>query len=262
MPSSSATRGAVLGVSSSGVIVATSTRSMSLGLRSASWSARRAASTASVLVRSSGPATRRSRMPVRRTIHSASTPMRSAIGPFGTTRSGSLWPRPTTRAVRTGATKPPPAIEFSAVRASGMDGGLRRGLGLRALDDSPGEPGEHLARADLDEATRAGVVHRGEGLAPAHGPHECARELVAHVLERLRRGAREDGESRLAELDVVERVAERRNRRSHRGRVERARHRQPDRALAELVRELLDAVEALALARQHDLAGGVVVRDH
>ena len=45
-PSASATSGAVFGVSSSGVIVATRTRSMSVALRPASVSARRAAATA------------------------------------------------------------------------------------------------------------------------------------------------------------------------------------------------------------------------
>jgi hypothetical protein len=55
-PSASATSGAVFGVSSSGVIVATSTRSMSAGLRPASDSARRAAASARSTVRSSGAA--------------------------------------------------------------------------------------------------------------------------------------------------------------------------------------------------------------
>ena len=51
-----ATSGAVLGVSSSGVIVATRTRSISDGFRPASWSARLAAVVARSLVRSPGAA--------------------------------------------------------------------------------------------------------------------------------------------------------------------------------------------------------------
>src|SRR5215218_10934246 len=185
-------------------------------------------------------------MPVRRMIQSESTPMRSAIGPFGTTRSGSLWPRPTTRAVRSGARRP--FIVFSVASVvSGMDA-LRGGLDLRAGHDPLGEPGQHLAGADLDEARRAGVVHGGERLAPADGADQRARELVAYVGERLGRGAGEDGETRLAELDVVERRTERRDGGRHRRRVEGARDREPDRALAELAGDLLGAVEAVAIA--------------
>src|SRR5215211_4854714 len=122
-------------------------------------------------------------MPVRRTIHSESTPIRSAIGPLETTRSGSLWPRPTMRAVRAGATRPSSSLVVSVVTVSGMDGprfvrrigaGLRRSLDLGAGDDPLREPRQHLARPDLDEAPRAGVVHRGEGLTPADGADQGA----------------------------------------------------------------------------------------
>src|SRR5215207_2215597 len=259
MPSALATTGAVFGVSSSGVIVARSTRSTSAGLRPASDSARRAALTARSAVRSSGAAKRRSRMPVRRVIQSESTPIRSAIGPLVTTRSGSLWPRPTTRAVRGGAKRP--LMVFSVVASvSGMDA-LLRSLDLRPGHDPLRKPRQDLAGADLDEAGRAGIVDGGKGLAPEDGPDQRARELVAHVGERLRGRAREDGEPRLAQLDVVERGAERRDRRRHRGRVERAGDGQSDRALAELSRDLLGAVEAGAIAREHDLPGRVVVGD-
>ena len=46
--------------------------------------------------------------------------MRSAIGPFGTTRSGSLCPRPMMRAVRAGARRPSIVFTVSAVTVSGM----------------------------------------------------------------------------------------------------------------------------------------------
>src|SRR5215207_432426 len=157
-------------------------------------------------------------MPVRRAIQSASTPMRSAIGPFGTTRSGSLWPRPTTRAVRGGAMRPLTFAAFSVASDSGMDGApLVRSLDLRSVDDPLAQPGQHLAGADLDEARGAGVVQSGERLAPADRADQRARQLVADVGERRRRGAREDGEARLAQLDVVERGAERRDGGCHRG---------------------------------------------
>src|SRR3954466_15318760 len=103
-------------------------------------------------------------MPVRRVIHSESTPIRSAIGPFGTTRSGSLWPRPSTRAVRSSVPCGLRAVVAVEVRL-GMDGLIRR-LDLRAGDDPLGQPREHLAGADLDEPLGAGRVQRGERLAP------------------------------------------------------------------------------------------------
>src|SRR6188472_780131 len=100
-------------------------------------------------------------MPVRRTIQSESTPIRSAIGPFGITRSGSLWPRPMMRAVRAGAVFPPRPLTV-VVAVSGIDRHLARRLDLGTGDDPLGEPREHLARADLDEAGGAGVVQGGE----------------------------------------------------------------------------------------------------
>src|SRR4051794_32635772 len=113
-------------------------------------------------------------MPVRRVIHSLSTPMRSAIGPFGTTRSGSLWPRPTTRAVRGGAGRVVSAAARGVVAVSGI--GCRELLGRRLdlgpCDDALGEAGEHLARPDLDEARGAGLVQGSECLPPADGTDE------------------------------------------------------------------------------------------
>src|SRR5215213_8230952 len=147
-------------------------------------------------------------------IQSPSTPMRSAIGPFGTTRSGSLWPRPTMRAVRTGAVRWPLAVS-GVVAVSGIDRDLARRLDLGAGDDALRQPGEHLARADLDEAGRAGLVDGGERLAPADGADQRAAELVADVRERLGGGAGEDGEARLVQLDLVEGGAERRDGRGH-----------------------------------------------
>src|SRR5690242_7516509 len=123
-------------------------------------------------------------MPVRRVIHSESTPIRSAIGPFGTTRSGSLWPRPSTRAVRSSVPRGLRAVVAVEVRlgmdpasagglgiaAGNIDAGLvtglasRRRLHPRARDDPLGQPREHLARADLDEALGARLMQRAEGL--------------------------------------------------------------------------------------------------
>src|SRR5215213_8691791 len=122
-------------------------------------------------------------MPVRRTIHSESTPMRSAISPFATTRSGSLWPRPMMRAVRSG--RRPVTASCSARSVSGIDELLGGRLDLGAGDDPLGEAREHLARPHLDEALRAGRMQRGERLAPADGADERLGELLADVRERL-----------------------------------------------------------------------------
>src|SRR5687768_5694427 len=104
-------------------------------------------------------------MPVRRTIQSESTPMRSAISVLATTRSGSLWPRPMMRAVRMGARQPDACS--SAVSVSGIDEVLGGCLDLGARDDPLGEAREHLAGTGLDVALGAGLVQRGERLAPA-----------------------------------------------------------------------------------------------
>src|SRR5215207_8155424 len=180
-------------------------------------------------------------MPVRRTIQSESTPIRSAISALPTTRSGSLWPRPTMRAVRSSVRA---AIVCSpAVSVSGIDELLGGRLDLRAGDDPLGQAREHLAGTDLDEALRAAVVQCRERLAPADGADEGGRELLADVRERLGRRAGDDGEPRLAQLGRGERLAEGLHGGLHRGGVEGAGNRQADRALAELPRLRLGRVE-------------------
>src|SRR4051812_32551814 len=101
-------------------------------------------------------------MPVRLTIQASSTPMRSAIGPFGTTSGGTWCPRPRIRAVRAGERMLPLRVASRAIvaRSAGssvlrMDELLRRRLHGAVLEDALAEAREHLARADLDEAARA-----------------------------------------------------------------------------------------------------------
>jgi hypothetical protein len=77
-----------LGVISSGLIVATITKSRSRASVPESWRARRAANTAMSLVPSLAAARRRERIPVRLTIQWSSTPMRSAMWLFGTISVG------------------------------------------------------------------------------------------------------------------------------------------------------------------------------
>src|SRR5829696_9433654 len=111
-------------------------------------------------------------MPVRRTIQSESTPMRSAISALATTRSGILCPRPMMRAVRNGLRPVDACSPAVSVPASSIDELLGGGLDLRAGDDPLGQAREHLAGTDLEEALRAGVMQGGEGLAPADGADE------------------------------------------------------------------------------------------
>src|SRR5690349_21173339 len=154
-------------------------------------------------------------MPVRLTIHASSTPMRSAIGPFGTTSGGTWWPSPRMRDVRAGERMLPLRVASRATvaRSGGrvelrMGELLRRGLDRAVLVDALAEAGEHLARADLDEAASACLVHGQHGLAPAHGACQDVGQLGAHVFERLRRGRGEDHEARLVDLGLVECGAE------------------------------------------------------
>src|SRR3954447_12438781 len=155
-------------------------------------------------------------MPVRLMIQASSTPMRSAIGPFGTTSGGTWWPRPRICDVRAGERMLPLRVASRAIVArSGGSWALRMGellgrrLDLAVGQDALAEAREHLARADLDEAAPACLVHGENGLAPAHGACQDVGQLGADVLERLRGRRREDRELRLVQLGLVQRGAER-----------------------------------------------------
>src|SRR4051794_38619761 len=98
-------------------------------------------------------------MPVRLMIQASSTPMRSAIGPFGTTSGGTWCPRPRMREVRAGARMLPLRVASRAMVASSAGsealrmGELLRGrLHLAVGQDALAEAREHLAGPDLDEA--------------------------------------------------------------------------------------------------------------
>src|SRR5215212_8021866 len=248
-PSSVATSGAALGSRSSAEVVATSTASRPAGSIPASSSAARPAASARSLRRSEGSAWRRERMPVRLTIQPWSTPRRSAIGRLETAVSGRKWPRPSTAAVR---------VAPEARAAGSASGALRMG-GLPC--DALRQLGEHVAGARLDEVLGARVEHGAERLAPAHRARQRDGQLGAHVGEWGGGRARVDGEARLTQLDLVERGTERRDGGLHRGRVEGAGDVERHRADAELAGGLLGLRQARAVAREHDLARGVVVGD-
>src|ERR1041385_2204932 len=127
-------------------------------------------------------------MPVRLTIQASSTPMRSAIGPFGTTSGGTWWPRPRIRAVRAGERMLPLRVASRAIVASSGGSSALRIVLLSAVAHRDGLAGRHvggldlavgqgplaeapepLPRPDLHEAPPAGLVHGEHGFAPAHG---------------------------------------------------------------------------------------------
>ena len=93
-PRLAATKQAVLGKVISGVIVPQRMRSMSFGASPAASIALRAAAVASVAVDSSLPAMRRSRMPVRCTIHSSLVSTIFDRSSLVSLRSGTLLPVP------------------------------------------------------------------------------------------------------------------------------------------------------------------------
>src|SRR5215210_4628626 len=144
------------------------------------------------LRRSLGAARRRVCTPVRLTIHASSTPRRPASTELGTTSAGLQWPRPMMLAVRWGAKLEPLRVASRAiVRRSGGSvalciGGLQaRGLDLRAVrEDALAQAGEHLARADLDEAGGASRAEGEHRLAPADRAGQRGGELRADVRER------------------------------------------------------------------------------
>src|SRR5206468_2341903 len=86
--------GAEAHVEQPGLVVATTTRSSSTGVTPATSNARRPARTANVEVVSPGAAMRRSRIPVRRVIHSSSRPWDAASSALVTTCSGAASPQP------------------------------------------------------------------------------------------------------------------------------------------------------------------------
>src|SRR3954451_7576738 len=170
-------------------------------------------------------------------------PRRSAMGRLLTTCSGRWWPRPSTEAVRRVA---------PSRRAASARGALRIG-GL--LGDAAGHLRQQGARAGLDEVLGAAFEQGEEGLAPADGADERLGQLAAHVGERRGGGAAVDGEAGDSDLDLLQRLAERRDVRLHAGRVERAGDVERAGAYVVLAGGPLGLLERAVLAGQDDLTG-------
>ena len=132
---------------------------------------------------------------------------------------------------------------------------------LGALDVARDQLREDLVRADVDEALGAELRERRHRLAPADRRGQRSDELGANVGERCRRQPGEHRDRGLAQLDRGERLAEGLLRGGHPRRVEGAGDVERERANAALAPDLHRALQPLARAGEHDLAGCVVVRD-
>src|SRR5436190_12424862 len=260
-PSSSATSGAAFGVSSSAAMVATRTRSSSPAATPARSSAIWPASAANALRRSSGHAMRRRSTPVRFVIQLGSTPIRSAIGAFSITRSGThiaTEAMPAPRRVRA----PSIAASREALASSGtrhlpLGQDARLDLGKRA----PHEALQDLAGADLHEPLGAPITQCKQGVAPAHRPHQGLRQLGPDVAERTRRDTREHRHPRGTDVDSGEGLAELGHGLRHRVGVERAADREPHRLQALGLRLVHGGVQVFARPRDDELARRIVVCD-
>ena len=169
-------------------------------------SARSAASVARSASRSPGASQRRSRIPVRDTIQSSSTPSRAAIGALGTTRSGTAMPRPVRLgdcpASRSRATRGlSPESRWAQTRTRSASRAIRLTMLASTL------PGPASTKRSMPAACSASTVSRQRT-----GAVSASARRRADVGDRRGRHARVDGDARRA--DVGLRAA----RRSTRGR--------------------------------------------
>ena len=135
-PMSAATSGAACGLMSSALVVPTRTTSTSAGSIPACARASRAACAANWSSRWPGPATCRSRVPVRRVIHSSATPSRSAMAAFVMICSGTAIPTAASAAPIRPASRPP---VFADCRGSGTTAAAYRG-GYQGSIPAPAAP--------------------------------------------------------------------------------------------------------------------------
>src|ERR687895_637083 len=273
---------AAIGSTSSGATVARSTRSRSSGSTPASSSAARPAAAASASRRSPSRTWRRSRTPVRWTIHCSVTPAPAATVSLVTTLSGTTIATDARaaergrRVSRKRRTAPSPGTATDSAGApSSMLAGLSRSsfalrtgglhrerrLGLRALERLAHEVREDSAGTGLDVAGGAEILQRAHHIGPADRADDRLHELLAQILERRGRDAGEDRHARRAHLHVFGETPEGLDRRLHERGMECAGHGEALRAHALLAQQGLGLVESREGARQHELVGGVVVGD-
>src|ERR671910_175024 len=225
-PTRIATWGAAWGWSSSGVKVATRTRSTSAGSVPASSRARDPAR-AERSTRLSPLTRRRRRTPVRVEIQPESIPSGAAISSFSTTRSGrtaaieaipgALVRRPfvlarVARAIRPSGSTSEASTSKSGSRGSSGKGPLpaRERLDLDSLDRPTDEPGEHLPRADVEVARDSELPKFPSHRRPADRAGQGCGEEIPWVLGKEVGGPRgDDGGLGRLELDLLKGGAER-----------------------------------------------------
>src|SRR4051812_6483471 len=262
-----ATRGAAAGMTMSAEAVATRSASRSAPVSPASSSAAWPAVVARSVMVAPGARRRRAAMPVRRRIHSGSTPTRAATSSVAIDVSGRAAPRPVMPAViRRARARARPAGAMRSSRTRSTDDidllqQRRRGGRRGSRDAAWRELGQHAARSGVDVGLHALAGQRGHRVAPAHRAHERLGELVDGVLERRGGRARDDGRRRLLEGRLGEPGAEGLDGGLHLRRVERPGHIEHEGAQALGARVVAGGLEVLAGAREDDLVGRVVVGD-
>src|SRR5579875_3566848 len=240
MPSRVATTAAVLGISVSGVHVATITRSMSPAGSPLAASALPAAATAMSATVSSGAASRLLAIPTRLRIHSSLVSTRPARSSLVTTFAGWYSPNARIRAPGEPSWMRMPWFPLSGwlLRADGLEPGVLgdqhpgRGEVGRVLDGehldagqrAAGDARERAAGGQLKERGRAGLPHRAQAQVPPDRGADLGDDPLQPVRAAGDGGAvpvGEHGDRRVAEGDRGGGGAQRADRRRHVGRVER-----------------------------------------
>src|SRR3954451_21519138 len=151
--------------------------------------------------------------------------------------------------------------ERESVRRGPVVGRERDRLGCDPAD----EPGQHLARPDLDAGRHAGGTHRLDGADPVDARRQVIDELgTAGVCRRecVGIGVCEQRRRRIAEGDAREHPRHAGGGVGHQRRVRRDADRKLDRPLrAELLRDRHGRLDRRALAGDDDLSRRVAVRD-
>src|SRR5579875_3616562 len=220
MPSRVATTAAVLGISVSGVHVATITRSMSPAGSPLAASALPAAATAMSATVSSGAASRLLAIPTRLRIHSSLVSTRPARSSLVTTFAGWYSPNARIRAPGEPSWMRMPWFPLSGwlLRADGLEPGVLgdqhpgRGEVGRVLDGehldagqrAAGDARERAAGGQLKERGRAGLPHRAQAQVPPDRGADLGDDPLQPVRAAGDGGAvpvGEHGDRRVAEGD-------------------------------------------------------------
>ena len=197
--------------------------------------------------RSSGSARRRDLMPVRLTIQASSTPMRSAIGPFGTTSGGTWWPSP--RIVARARRAPRVAV---ARRLAGDRGELGRERG--ATHGRAPRPGSRPGSPGRMRLPRRASTLPGPTSTKRRAPASC----MASTVSRQRTGRVKTSAS--SARTSVERLRRWRDEKTGNARLVRARSRRARRGTARRPAPSLGEWNAPATSSGSDAAAALAAR--